>query len=262
MWYRYVIKLRENAIIVRSDIKTNMIDVHSHIIPGLDDGSKSYEESLEMLKEAYSQGISTVIATPHLSPIFRKYSTETAKERFKKLEEQVRGLPGLSDMELYLGQEVFWCEEGEERIRDGEFLTMAGSSYVLIEFFPDTAFYEIVRAVRETLTYGYTPVLAHVERFFALGELSKVSEIRGMGARIQMNYRSVSGGFFDKRAAFCRKLLKAGVIDLMGTDMHDMDSRKPETSEAVRWMEKHLDQGYCQRLLRGNAKRIIQNERI
>ena len=239
-----------------------MIDIHSHILPGLDDGSKSFEESLEMLRMAYGQGVRKVIATPHLSPLFRRYGKSDALRLFSELVKRTKETEEFEDLTLYLGQEIFWCEDTWRAMQEGGILTMAGSAYVLIEFHPEEALYEITRAVRETVTLGYIPLIAHVERFSALRDMSRIKEIRGLGGRIQMNLGSISGKLLDRRVAYCRKLLKKRLVDVLGTDMHNTEERRPRCEKAVEWILKHLDPGYAGALLKDNGERILGDSRI
>ena len=188
--------------------------------------------------------------------MFRKYRKSEAEGLLAELRGRASEEEGLKGLRLFLGQEIFWCEETREALQAGEAITMAGGRHVLIEFHPAEVFYEIEKAVRETVTMGYIPIIAHAERFSALSDPARARELRGMGALIQLNMGSISGKLLDRRASYCRKLLKKGHADFIGTDMHDTQGRRPRCAEAASWMERHLDRGMADAVLKGNAERI------
>ena len=111
---------------------------------------------------------------------------------------------------------------------------------------------------------GYTPVVAHAERYRCLRKGKRVEELIDLEALIQMNYRSVSGGWHDATARWCKDNLKKRNIHFMGTDMHNIGSRMPDTKEAMGWMRKHLDSTYLRQITRENALRNYrkQNNKI
>lgn len=236
-----------------------MIDIHSHILPGLDDGSSSMEETLRMLWEAQKQGIRRVFATPHYSAGFPKNDPARIKEAFRHVCRAARD-EGLR-IRISSGMEILYTEEVPMLLREKKLLTMAGSRYVMLEFHPTSPYLTIQRAVQSVVSEGFHPILAHVERYEALKTEEKMEALRDQGALMQMNFRSVTGGLFDERSRRCRALLKKKRIDFMGTDMHNMRSRTPESKEAVRWMRRHLDAVYVQRILKGNAQEILEEAR-
>ena len=121
---------------------------------------------------------------------------------------------------------------------------------------------EICTAVRNLSRAGYTPVVAHAERYRCLRKGKRVEELIDLEALIQMNYRSVSGGWHDATARWCKDNLKKRNIHFMGTDMHNIGSRMPDTKEAMGWMRKHLDSTYLRQIARENALRITENKII
>ena len=139
---------------------------------------------------------------------------------------------------------------------------MAGSRYVLTEFLPGTPYSAIERAVRELTHAQYTPILAHIERYQALREGERVEELAEFGACMQMNYRPIGGKWYSETTRWCRAVLKEGLIDFLGTDMHNTGTRQPETAKAMIWMEKHLDKGYAQDIAYRNAVKVLKNEKL
>lgn len=238
----------------------DIFDIHTHILPKTDDGSSSFSETMRMLKCASSQGIRRVAATPHYSVRYHNCSPERIRSLCEKIQNKAeeKGI----DIEIYPGQEILYKEDIPGLLAEGKLLGIAGSRYVLIEFSGGCAYSEIFRAVREIVLCGYYPVLAHVERYRELRKPGRMEEILNQGAYTQMNFRSVSGGMFDPGSRWCRKLLKEEMIHFMGTDMHNMGSRRPETEKALKWMRRSLGKQYLHRLLKGNAEKLLLDKKI
>lgn len=233
-------------------------DIHCHILPKLDDGSNSVQESIKMLKMARRQNIISVIATPHYSVQFENDDPERIQRLCKELEEKAQEVID-PEFRIYPGQEVFYTEDILQKLDKGEILTMAGSRYVLVEFLPDVPYSQVFRAVTELVFHGYNPILAHVERYRALREPGRLQELTDMGAYIQMNYRRIGGKWYEETVRWCRKMLKEEKIHFLATDMHDLKYRYPATSDAEIWMYKHLDRQYMKKLCYTNAAQILQH---
>lgn len=237
------------------------VDVHSHILPNLDDGSRSMEQSLNMLRIACEEGIRTIVATPHNMPGKGCPSRETIKEQIDALKEAaaLENIP----VKILLGTEYFFREEVLELLEENSVITYPGTNCVLVEFDPYTERHYIRNAVREILSYGYTPVIAHVERYMQLMEKKKeIAEIRQMGAMIQVNCNSVTGENGRKVQKDVKALLKEGLIDLLGTDAHSDGRRAPRMLECEKYITKKFGSETANLLLRGAAlqKKVLKNE--
>ena len=149
-----------------------------------------------------------------------------------------------------------------DRIANGEILTLADSRYVLAEFYQGIGYSGIFRAVQRFTQSGYSPIIAHAERYEALKDIGRLEELRKQGAYIQLNFRAIGGKWHDFTTRWCRKALKEGFVHFVGTDMHNMRTRKPETESAVVWMEKHLEPDYVKKLFLKNPEKILRNERL
>lgn len=208
-----------------------MVDFHSHVLPGMDDGSGSVEESIAMLQEEAKQGVTTMIATPHFYP--RKEDVEHFLKRRDEAEEVLRremekqeGLP-----ELLVGAEVFYytgiCDSPEL----GK-LTIQGTQFVLVEM-PDNDW--TPRMYRElekiALLQGLTPVVAHIDRYIRPFRTKGIpEELAQLPVLVQAN-----GSFFiDKRTrSLAMKMLRKGQIHLLGSDAHNMEDRAPNLGPAA-----------------------------
>lgn len=153
-----------------------IIDTHSHILPGIDDGAGSWKEALCMLKTAQAQGIRRVIATPHWGGPFGYTDPVQIRELCFTLQEKARR-HNIS-VKIYQGQEVMYTEEAADRIANGEILTLADSRYVLAEFYQGIGYSGIFRAVQRFTQSGYSPIIAHAERYEALKDIGRLEELR------------------------------------------------------------------------------------
>lgn len=232
------------------------VDMHSHILPGLDDGSKSMEQSIAMLRIARQEGIDAIIATPHNMPGKGRPTREKLEERLSELrnEAERQGI----DIEIYLGTEYYYREEVSEIFDREEAITMADSEYVLLEFNPPEEKSYIYNAVRETYSSGYTPIIAHVERYEQLMKKTEyVKTLKDMGALIQVNASSVIGenGLHTKRDV--KKLLKAGLVDFISTDAHSDGHRAPRLEKCAAYLHKKYGADYAEKLLYKNAEKYL-----
>lgn len=240
-----------------------LIDIHSHIVPGVDDGSKSLQMSLDMLEIAYYDGIRTIIATPHFHPGKTRCDTSRIRQNYELLRDNMKRL--YPDMELLLGREVY-CDYGAIEALEGlenndEVLTMSGSGYVLIEFSPSVEYSTMLNHVRRVIMLGYTPVIAHIERYRCIVEKShRAEELKEQGAIIQINASSVTGNGGWKIHSFVKKMIKQGIVDAIATDAHDTDIRAPRMSQAYTYIRKKYGYDTAARLFMGTADRIINEE--
>lgn len=225
-----------------------IVDIHSHILYGIDDGSKDLEESIQMLKLAYKQGIQKVIATPHS---YSKVSIDTIKSTFQTLQKEIDKI--LPDMQLYLGQEILYFHDCPDYLKSGELLTLHHSKYVLVEFSPNISFMNLYISVRNLSSHSFIPIIAHIERYIHIQEESNLEKLINMGALLQMNYTSLIGNIFSREVHWCRDMVKKGYIHYLATDMHGIHYRKPEITKALKWLYKSVDKETIQELLFSNS---------
>lgn len=240
---------------------TGMIDIHSHILPGLDDGSADMDESIKMLRLARRQGITQVVATPHYSHSFQNTSPDQIRSLCREVQEAAQRQMK-TEIFIWPGQEIMYGGDVLNLLERGRILTIADSRYVLTEFLPSAPYSYIQGAVRELSLAGYKPILAHAERYLYLREKDRVDEIRKQGAYIQVNIRRVGGKWYDGTTRWCRKMLRRRKIDFLGTDMHNIRDRRPETGAAMEWMQKHLSSSYLCKILYRNQEKVLRDLKI
>ncbi|MEY8354671.1 CpsB/CapC family capsule biosynthesis tyrosine phosphatase [Lachnospiraceae bacterium 54-53] len=240
--------------------KNYYFDIHCHLIPGVDDGSKNIKESLAALKEEYDQNVRWVICTPHVTADLTLQAAENMKTAFFELEKRLKKTDFGNEMELYLGCELMYSESLAEKLDRGEIWTMAGTSYILVEFFPSAAYEELYHAVRRLSSKGYIPVLAHIERYSCLyKKTERIRELQELGAYCQVNASSLKGSVFDRKTAYVRKLCRSGLVHFLATDSHGMTYRPPDIKKGAEWVVNNCDSRLGEKLLCQNGIAMLND---
>jgi protein-tyrosine phosphatase len=228
--------------------------MHCHILPGLDDGPGSMEESMQMLSIAEAEGITHIVATPHYRPGRPHAGPQAIRSCLAQVKETAseRGI----GTALYAGNEVLFHSGMEEALDGGRILTMNGSPFVLVEFLPGDRFLYIRNALDGIMAMGYRPVLAHAERYGCmLADRKNAAELKSMGVRIQVNAGSVTGESGRKAGLFTARILKEGLADYIATDAHKSSGRTPAIRRCRELLHKKHGGDYAAALLYGNAGR-------
>jgi protein-tyrosine phosphatase len=220
------------------DLASLKTDMHSHLIPGIDDGSKSLDESIAMLTKFKELGYSKVITTPH---IYNEVYPNTPEIILSGLENVRQELQRINlHIELEAAAEYYCDDLLLEKIKEKSLLTF-GDNYVLVEFSFNTApqFDEVV--FFEMLAAGYKPILAHFERYvYYHGSVDKAYEWREKGVDIQLNLNSLIGHYGPGIKKQAEALVNSGQVDFVGTDCHRM--------EHLTLLEQNLSSSYFHKL--------------
>lgn len=237
------------------------IDIHSHILPKLDDGSESMEQTIRMLKQAYSEGIRTIIATPHAHEGRSHRTITEMEETLEQVKMEMKeAVPG---MRLYLGSEIYYSHESVKKVNQKLIPTLADTKYVLVEFSPGVEYRNIKNGLQEFILEGYNPIVAHVERYYNITKnLELVDEFIEMGAYIQVNATSITGEVGKEYQGVAKKLLKNNSIHLIATDSHNDSNRSPKLKKCVELIAKKYGEDYVSELLIQNAKKLLLNQYI
>jgi len=237
------------------------IDIHAHILPGVDDGAADMAETLEMIGTAYEQGVRAIVATPHYGAMNPDYDREKVAAAYRETYNEVK--KRWPDMLLMLGNEMFYGTMALEDMQHGKANTMAGSDYVLVEFYPDVTYNEIERAMRNMIQAGFKPVLAHVERYMCLEkELDLVEDLIRQGVYIQVNARSLMRKRFDRVGKWVKMLLKNELIHFVATDCHNNSGRAPNLADAVEKLLTMADENTVRDLVWNNGLKMLKNQLI
>ena len=234
----------------------NIVDMHCHILPGVDDGPATMKESLAALREAERQGIEAMIVTPHFHPGRYMVTAEKALSALERVKSEAENL-GL-EIDLYPGQECYYYSGLISELESGNVLTMNGTRYVLVEFEPETQYSTITFAVRELRDNGFKPIIAHFERYRCLYQRKeRLAELHKHGARLQLNFdRLVDKGNLLHPNGW-RKLLKDGYVDFLGSDTHGMKFRPLHVDQAMDWLEMDVRTEITERIMEENINRLI-----
>ena len=199
-----------------------LIDCHCHILPQIDDGSKSTEMSLEMIEMQHQQGVELIIATPHFYAHREKSVSHYLEKRQEAFQKVMSSNPAIS--QIRLGSEVA-IEHGLSTIPDIDKLAFQGSKLFLFEFpygrFDQRYIEEVYNVCND---YGFTPMIAHLHRYLEYYTKAELQKVLEMNAIIQFNNEAF-GNF--KERSFCKKILKQGYRVVFGSDSHNLDTRKP-----------------------------------
>lgn len=239
----------------------NYVDIHSHILYGIDDGSKTLEESIDILKQHIEMGFKDVVLTPHYIEN-SKYQSDN-KEKTKLLETLKKELKKQKlDINLYLGNEVFVNNNLE--INNEKISKINNSKYLLIEFPMGEKPKNITNILYELKIQGITPVIAHPERYTYVQEQNNiVDEWIEEGALLQANYGSIVGVYGEKAKKTIKKLLKKNIIKVFSTDIHYPNNKIYQNIEKSRKKIKKIigEEKYIE-LTITNPKKIIENKEI
>ena len=237
------------------------IDIHCHILPGVDDGSPDMATSLEMLRIADKNGITHLILTPHHKPMHHNVSPEHNVVYRKKLQEAAKEA-GIK-AKLFSGNEIYYSDETMEELIEGKICSLAGSDYVLVEFHPTNPYKAIQNAVSRVQAAGFIPIIAHVERYSDIvSHPSRVKDLIEMGSFIQVNASSIMGKYGFGISHFTKKLLKEELVHFVASDAHDTGRRAPNLLDCRNYVERKYGEDYGKKLFFTNPANVIRNELI
>ena len=248
----------------------NFADIHCHILPYVDDGALVFEVTKELLEDMFRQGVRYICCTPHL----RKGMFETPDDEVIRQFERVRQYAAErygAQLQLFLSREYHFDQLFREKLTKGEILPLGGNGYysfssialgaprrILLEFSRRHTPEDLEEAVRLTTTHGYSPVIAHVERYSkAVCDPKEIRKLADLGARIQLNASAVIGrGGFSENAV-CKKLLKEGLAHVVASDAHDPEDRPSEMEKAAQHLTKKYGTSQAEALLYKNPLRML-----
>ena len=203
-----------------------MIDIHTHILPNIDDGADSLEEAYEMALMAVRSGVEALVATPHSNQGMGIMDHERRKQEQAFLDLEQVLLREKVPLKLYRGMEIWSSIDMVEKIQSGKLITLNETPYVLIEFAFDEEPWWIEAIIDELQGAGLVPILAHPERYFCVQENpGLLSEWRMQGAQAQMNKGSILGRFGREIERTAEILLKNRLFTCIASDAHGLHHR-------------------------------------
>lgn len=238
-----------------------MIDIHCHMLPGVDDGSDSMDTSLLMASMAAESGVETVIVTPHcnIPGEAANYPSRELLGRFMALRETIDAAK--IPLRILAGAEVFCTADIAELIRAKKLLTLASSRYILVEFAFNEDSIEMNSCLEQIFAEGLTPVIAHPERYNAVQRDRTLPERWfASGYVLQVNKDSIFGGLGQRAKRIAEFILSQGLAHIAASDAHSTCSRNPELARLHEHISLNYSEDYAQILLEENPKRIIENK--
>ena len=229
-----------------------LVDIHCHILPGVDDGAPDMETSRAMIRDAYEQGVRYIIATPH----YRPEMFEPSMKKVIRVYHELRDYAEEVGIGLRLGCEYYRNEQMIRHLDKKLRPTMLGSRYVLTEFSTNDSFVTVRNYIYELITKGYRPIVAHVERYFCCQEPERIQELKKLGAQIQINADSVLGYEGHTIKKFCAGLMKEALVDFIGSDAHNLEGRKMNLGKCATYVRKKMGQDYAEEIFVDNPRRI------
>lgn len=235
-----------------------MIDFHSHILEGLDDGVVSFEEALAVVKEARKAGFTKIISTTHYFPD-KKYvaNEEVRKQVLDRLSSSVSGV------EFVLGSEIFINGYIDELIRNKEASTINGSKYILFELPFYDEYGEFRNEVFNLISKGYNLILAHPERYsFFQEDPQKLEEVIDLGVYLQANYLSILGFYGKEAQKLVTLMFKHDMVSFLGSDVHQPKRFYPYVCDAVDKIVSLVGKQKFKELSEANIEAVIHDEDI
>lgn len=238
-----------------------MIDIHSHVLPGVDDGSQSLEDSIELLYLAAESGVEGIVVTPHcnIPGEFDNYAGPEMDRLWQRLEREAQrtNVP----LQLYRGMEIFATPELPALLRDGRVWTINDTRWFLMEFSfgEDPIFCR--RILDRCLQDGYRPVIAHPERYLFIQDDPQIAfEWCVSGCALQLNKGSLLGRFGSGPRQTAERLMDHGLAACVASDAHSPYQRSTHMGEIRRHILEAFGEGYTELLLNENPGRILRGE--
>lgn len=233
-----------------------MIDIHTHLLFGVDDGSKTLEQSLKYLKEIKKIGMNKVVCTPHIQT-GNKERVLKIVSNFKVLREEAARL-GIT---LYLGNEILYSENTAELLKTKKIIGINGAKYVLVEFKRNETMRvsQIISFFEELIELGYKPILAHPELYFKYQHISYMRRLKENGVMLQVDATSLFKKTSNRKVAkFTKKMLQEYLIDVVASDSHCTKKRNFKIlKKAYKKVKRKNGKKYADIIFNENPLKII-----
>lgn len=240
-----------------------MLDIHCHILHGLDDGSDNIEESVRMAKLAVEGGTKAIIATPHsnIPESYQNHCDMVYAEKFRDLNNRLKNEN--INLKIFPGHEIFAAGNFIELIKRKKLLTLNNSDYPLVEF----AFAEysdsVYTKLRMLIAEGLTPIIAHPERYaFVIEDEYAPFRLKNMGCLLQINKGSLKGSFGKAPYTTAHTILESELADFVASDAHSPYMRTPFLADAREIIGELYSNEYADLLLWQNPMKVLQNKKI
>lgn len=240
-----------------------ILDLHTHILPGVDDGAQTMEDSLQMLRNAAASHVAAVVATPHcnVTPVWENYDTESFRARFLQLRQ--RAAQEQIPVQIIAGAEVRVTEDLPRLLRQKKVMTINAGRYVLTEFMPWSTPDYFLEHLEMILEEGHIPLVAHPERYGAVcRDPAMVGQWLEMGCHIQLTGGSILGKFGSDARKTAQYLLKNRMTACVASDAHGPNRRTNFLMDVYEHLSLQYAKDYAQALMWETPLRICAGERL
>ena len=271
----------------RARKRIEMIDLHAHILPQLDDGAESLEKSIEMCWMSYKDGVRTIVATPHILKGIYPNHRSTILDKVRELNDAIRDFGvkssnttrhprfnvnsinsinprgAMNEFKILPGADVHFSLNMLQLCQNGEIATVNDQGrYLMVEFDFQGIPYRAENVLFEMITSGTIPIITHPERNFEIGQNPKrYGEMIRMGCLGQVTAMSLTGGFGPGVKRTAERLLKNRLVHVIASDTHSVDGRPPILSTAVRAAEKIVGNEEARKMVTEYPRAIIEGRK-
>ncbi len=236
-----------------------MIDMHSHILPNIDDGSNSIEETYKLIQEAKDAGFDAIITTSH----YMEDNFEVAEQERIKIIDHIYENLKTEDIKLYIGNEIYFSDNIEKLLATNKASTINNTSYVLFEMPMNTKPINLYDVVFKMLQHKLIPILAHPERYTYVHENpSLICDLIDKGVLMQANYGSIIGQYGTNAQIIVKKFLKNNMIHFLGTDVHRQNTIYTKMSVILAILKELIGEEKLEVLTSTNPKLVLENKEI
>lgn len=238
-----------------------MIDIHTHILPNIDDGSRSIEETFNLIKEAKSAGFEAIVSTSHYMEGYYETNTPEREVWVNAIYENLKSKN--IDVNLYLGNEIYMTENIMNLLKEGKASTINDTSYVLFELPLNAEPLNLYDIVYEMLQYKIVPILAHPERYsFVQKDPELIYDLIEKGVLMQANYGSIVGQYGEKAQIIVKKFFESNMIHFLGSDVHRQNTIYPKIPRILQVIEGIIGEEKLYELTTINPKLVLNNKKI
>lgn len=231
-----------------------MVDIHCHLLPGVDDGAESWDVTLEMCRMAQQDGVTHIVVTPHANYEYR-YDRVLHQAVLDELRARVPGLSFSMGCEFHLSY-----ENVEDAMTHPERYTMNDTRYLLVELSEYSAF-NVAQTLHQLQTTGLVPIIAHPERNQMIrGKPDLLTEFADVGCLFQITANSLTGSWGKATQKICESLLKKNLVHFIASDAHGVKSRPPILSAALNAAAKIIGVSDAEKLVVGNPSTLLNSQ--
>ena len=237
----------------------NIYDIHTHILPKVDDGAASMREAMAIIEDEVNQGVTGIMLTPHYKIHTYEADESVIYEQYKNL--KIEAKSRFPELDLRLGCEVRVTDDIISKLEKRKYATFNEGSTILLEFSSRHGEDYIIEKIKEFKEMSYSPVIAHIEYYPELFKKYKVvEELRALGAGIQIDSDSVLGYSDAKDRRFCTGLLKRRLVDYVASDVHNMTSRRSSIGSCADLIERKYGSDYANEILVENPGKFFEKK--